>query len=71
MGEPLPGFGYDPKVDCGMFCCEPLDPGQRVILRIVVHDDTLPLCGREILPHDRPERFDERCGAVVSGDDER
>lgn len=54
-----------------MFCCERFEPGQRVILRIVVHDDTLPLCGREILPHDRPERFDERCGAVVSGDDER
>ena len=71
MGEPLPGFGYDPKVDCGMFCCERFEPGQRVILRIVVHDDALPLCGREILPHDRPERFDERCGAVVSGDDER
>ena len=65
------GFGHDPQVDCGMFCCERFEPGERVVLRIVVHDDALPLCGRKILPHDRPERFDERCGTVVSGDDER
>ena len=32
-----------------MFCCERFEPGQRVILRIVVHDDTLPLCANEIL----------------------
>ena len=68
MGEPLPGFGHDPQVDCGMFCCERFEPGERVVLRIVVHDDALPLCGRKILPHDRPERFDEalRSGCKVA-----
>ena len=39
----------------------------RVVGRVVVHHDTLPLLGRRILLHDRFERVDQPRGTVVGG----
>ena len=71
IGDPRAGFADHTQPHAGMCGPKRGETLSRIVRRIVVYDDTLPLFRRKRLPHNRFERRKQRHGTVVGGDHER